>query len=87
MRTGTEVASPPDNATELADLYLTACAAGLPCTDLAVGLANALAESGAAALSREVLAGGPLLHARATQLAEQTLAEARKAPAKNTRNG
>jgi hypothetical protein len=62
----------------LAELFLRACAIGAPCDDLAVALADAVVDAAGARLALEVLAGGELRFARATELAERVLESARE---------
>jgi hypothetical protein len=63
----------------LAELFLRACAIGAPCDDLAVALANAVVDAAGVRLALEVLAGGELRFARATELAERVLESVRHA--------
>jgi len=49
--------------------YLEAGAAGLPCAELAVELAQAVLGHPDVQLALKVLEGGPFAHARATELA------------------
>ena len=61
------------NARELAELFLRACAAGAPCDDLAIALAESVLENAAVKLALDVLDGGEFRYARATELAERVL--------------
>ena len=54
---------------EAARAYLEAGAAGLPCAELAVELAQAVLGHPDVQLALQVLEGGPFAHARATELA------------------
>ena len=58
---------------EAARAYLEAGAAGLPCAELAVELAQAVLGNPNVQLALQVLEGGPFAHARATELASRVL--------------
>jgi hypothetical protein len=62
----------------LAELFLRACAIGAPCDDLAIALADAVVDAAGGRLALEVLAGGELRFARATELAERVLESTRE---------
>jgi hypothetical protein len=59
---------------EAARAYLEAGAAGLPCAELAVELAQSVLGHPDLQLALQVLEGGPFAHARATELACRVLA-------------
>jgi len=59
---------------EAARAYLEVGAAGLPCAELAVELAQAVLRHPDVQLALQVLEGGPFARARATQLACRVLA-------------
>ncbi len=63
----------------LAELYLHACAAGAPCNDLALALANAVLDSDFVQLARAVLDSEQHRHAKATELAGRLLESAGQA--------
>ena len=58
---------------DAARAYLEAGAAGLPCAELAVELAQAVLGHPDVQLALRVLEGGPFAHARATELASRVL--------------
>ena len=58
---------------DLALRYLTEGAAGRPCADLAVALAEAVLADEGVRLALEVLDGGDFMHRRATELAARVL--------------
>jgi hypothetical protein len=62
-----------DRVARVAGEYLRAGAAGLPCADLAVALAEAVLDEATVQLALRVLEVGPFAHARATELAERVL--------------
>jgi len=58
---------------ELAELFLRACSAGAPCTDLANALAESVLEAAEVRLALDVLEGDECLYAKATELASRVL--------------
>lgn len=58
---------------DVAQAYLDAGAAGLPCAELAVALARGVLDQPEVQFALQVLGGGPFAHARATELATQVL--------------
>ena len=67
----TSVSAP--QPTVLAELYLRACAAGAPCNDLALALANAVLDNEFVRLALSVLDSEKHRHAKATELAGKLL--------------